>query len=134
MSLTDEERNAIVALKVQKAKDTYEQAAGIAQLGYWNAAVNRLYYACYYIVSALLLINKHNAQTHSGVIRLFGLHFISKNTISKDLGRFYSKLYEMRQTGDYDDVYNFLEEDVKPLIEPTKQFNEYIEIQISIKN
>ncbi len=126
MSLSDEERDAIVLLKIQKANETYRQAEGIAQLGYWNAVANRLYYACYYITSALLIHNRHTAQTHSGVIRLFGLHFVAKNIVSKELSRFYSKLFEMRQTGDYDDLYNLTEEDVKPLIEPAKMFIEYV--------
>ena len=34
-----------------------------------------------------------------GVIRLLGLHFVSTGIISKDLGRFYSKLFELRQSG-----------------------------------
>ena len=70
MSLTDEERDAIVFYRIQKSKDTLNEAIGIAQLKYWNAVTNRLYYACYYITSALLIKNGHNAQTHSGVIRL----------------------------------------------------------------
>ena len=127
MSLSNEERNAIVTLKVTKAYETLKQAEGIAQLGYWNTVANRLYYACYYMTTALLIYNNHSAQTHSGVIRLFGLHFISKNLISKDLSKFYSKLFEMRQTGDYDDLYNLTEEDVYPLIEPTKVFLRKIE-------
>jgi len=47
MSLSDEERDAIVSLKIQKAKETLVQAEGIAGLGFWNAVVNHLYYACY---------------------------------------------------------------------------------------
>ena len=88
MSLSDEERDAIVSLKIQKAKETLVQAEGIAGLGFWNAVVNRLYYACYYMTTALLIYNNHSAQTHSGVIRLFGLHFVSKNLISKELSKF----------------------------------------------
>jgi len=58
MSLTNDERDAIISFRIQKAKDTLNEAEGIATLGYWNAVANRLYYACYYITSALLI--KHN--------------------------------------------------------------------------
>lgn len=133
MSLSDEERDAVVFLKIQKAYETLSQAEGIAQLGYWNAVANRLYYACYYITTALLIYNKHTAQTHSGVIRLFGLHFVTKDIVSKEQSRFYSKLFEMRQTGDYDDLYILTEEDVKPLIEPAKSFIVNIEGLLSNK-
>jgi hypothetical protein len=49
MSLTEEERNAIVFFRIQKSKETLNEAIGIANLKYWNAVSNRLYYACYYI-------------------------------------------------------------------------------------
>ena len=83
------------------------------------------------MTTALLIYNNHSAQTHSGVIRLFGLHFVSKNLISKELSKFYTKLFELRQTGDYDDLYNLTEEDVKPLLEPAKSFFAAIEKPIT---
>lgn len=103
------------------------------KLKYWNAVTNRLYYACYYITSALLISDGHNAQTHSGVIRLFGLHYVTKGLISKEQSKLYSKLFEMRQTGDYDDLYNISEEDIEPLIEPAKLYIKKIEMLIFSK-
>ena len=49
MALTSDERNAIIALRIEKAQSTFQEARGIAGLGFWNAVANRLYYACYYI-------------------------------------------------------------------------------------
>lgn len=34
---------------------------------------------------------------------------------------------ELRQTGDYDDLYNLTEEEVKPLIEPAREYIKVIE-------
>lgn len=127
MSLSNEEREALVYYKIQKSKDTLNEAIGIAQLCFWNAVANRLYYASYYITTALLVCHGHSAQTHSGVIRLFGLNFVNKGIVSKEMSRFYSKLFEIRQTGDYDDLYNLTEEDVKPLLELTQKYIEEIE-------
>jgi uncharacterized protein (UPF0332 family) len=53
---------------------------------------------------------------------LFGLHFIRTGVISKDAGKLYSKLFELRQTGDYDDLFNLTEEDVAPMITLVHQF------------
>ena len=125
MKLTDDERDAVVAFRLQKAEDTLKEAEGIASLCYWNAVANRLYYACYYITSALLVKHDFSARTHRGIIHLLGLHFISKGIISKEAGRLYSKLFDLRQTGDYDDLFNLNEEDVKPLIaEANRYINE----------
>lgn len=62
------------------------------------------------------------AQTHSGVIHLFGLHFIRSGVVSKESGKLYSKLFELRQTGDYDDLFNLGETDVLPLIPLANKF------------
>jgi uncharacterized protein (UPF0332 family) len=128
MNLTDEEREAVVFYRIQKANETWKEAEGIAKLGYWNAVVNRLYYACYYMTSALLICNGHTAQTHAGVIRLFGLNFVIKGLVSKEQSRFYSRLYELRQTGDYDDLYNLTEAEVQPLIDAARKYINELEI------
>ncbi len=116
MALTSDERNAIISLRVEKAQSTFQEAKGIAGLGFWNAVANRLYYACYYISGALLIKHGFQAQTHKGLITLLGMHFIRKKTISPESGRLISRLFELRQTGDYDDLFNLTEQDVKPLI------------------
>lgn len=126
MSLSNEERHAIVSYRKQKAKNTLKEAEDIASLGYWNAVANRLYYACFYITNALLIHYGYIARSHSGVIRLFGLHFVTTGYIAKEYARFYSRLFEIRQTGDYDDFYNITEADIKPLIEPARNYIERI--------
>ena len=51
---------------------------------------------------------------------MFGLYFIKTEIIPKDLGKFYSDIFDMRQTGDYDDFVDFSEEDVLQILEPAK--------------
>ena len=116
MSLSYEERKAVVEFRIEKAIRAYEQAKGIIPLGYWETIANRLYYAAYNAVSALLMANGDNAQTHAGVTHLFGMRFVNTGVCSKDDGRFYHKLFTMRQTGDYDDTYGLSDIDVLPLV------------------
>ncbi len=119
MSLSAEERGAVVEFRIEKALRAYEQAKGVMGLKYWETIANRLYYAAYNAVSALLIANGDTAQSHSGVIHLFGLHFIKTRIFPQEAGRLYHKLFTMRQTGDYDDTYGLVEEDVIPYVEPT---------------
>jgi uncharacterized protein (UPF0332 family) len=44
--------------------------------------------------------------------------------VSKEFGKIYSQLFTWRQKGDYDDLFDFVEEKVKPYIEPIKKFNQ----------
>ena len=101
--LDDDSRNALVEYRLERACKTMEEAALLEGQGYFNAAVNRLYYACYYATEALLLKNKIEAKSHAGVKAMLGLHFVSKGLIPINIGKILSTLYEKRQSGDYDD-------------------------------
>lgn len=131
MKLSKEEREAVVVHRLQKDKDTLHEAKGNIELAYWHTAANRLYYACYYAASALLIKNGYIAQTHSGVVGLLGMHFISKGIISKEMGKFYLKIFELRQTGDYSDWIAIESADVQPFVEPAEKFIDTVEKLIS---
>ena len=125
--LTDDERKALVFNKVRRARETWEETKGIIKSGYWYAAANRMYYACYYMTSALLLKIGQSAHTHGGTIGLFGLHFVKTGIVSSDLGKFYSQLFELRQTGDYDDWKVVTESDVRPLVPVAEEYLDTLE-------
>ena len=118
MSLSYEERKAVVEFRIEKAIRAYEQAKGVIPLMYRETIANRLYYAAYNAVSALLIANGDNAQTHAGVTHLFGMRFVNTGVCSKDDGRFYHKLFTMLQTCHYDDTYGLSDIDLLPLVEP----------------
>ncbi|MDR2147593.1 MAG: HEPN domain-containing protein [Tannerella sp.] len=127
MTLQQENRNAIVTLRLQRANETISEAKGNMQLGYWRIAVNRLYYACFYAASALLVKNGLTAHTHNGTMNQFGLHFVKKGLINQEQGKLFKQLFNLRQSGDYDDWFDIEEKDVKPLLEPAEKFIAEIE-------
>jgi len=122
MTLQKEDRNALVAIRLQRAKETLSEAKGTVQLGFWRTTANRLYYACYYAATALLVKNNLTAHTHVGVISQLGLHFVTKGLISKEQGKLLKQLFELRQNGDYSDWFDIDEQDIKPLLEPAEEF------------
>jgi uncharacterized protein (UPF0332 family) len=83
---------------------------------HWNACVNRLYYACFYAVTALLATEEMSSGKHSGVKSLFNRYWISTNKISKEHGRLYNYLFESRQEGDYIDFVSLDRDTVEPWI------------------
>ncbi len=121
MSLNHEERAAVVSYRIEKAARAIEQAKHNLPMEYWELIANRMYYAAYYAVSALLIANGYSAKTHETILRLFGLHFIQTEILSKDYGKLYNKLFTLRLKGDYNDRYNLTSEEVLPLVEPTEQ-------------
>ncbi|GAP72180.1 HEPN domain-containing protein [Candidatus Symbiothrix dinenymphae] len=125
--MTEEERNTIISIRLQRAKETLLEVKEILKLGYWRTAANRLYYACYYVSSALLIKKGNVAHTHSGVINQIGLHFVQTGIISKEFGKFYANLFELRQTSDYGDWRIIEEADVQPLIAPAEEYICFLE-------
>lgn len=81
-----------------------------------------MYYACFYMTTALLMKRGYSASTHSGVIRLLGLHFVSTGMVDREIGKLYSNVFELRQSGDYDDWKVIEEKDIVPLIDQVEIF------------
>ena len=94
MSLTDEERDGLVKLKIERAHETLIEAIGNIEMKFYHAASNRLYYACFYAVTALLLSNNMSAKTHDGNATLLNLHFVLKGKITREQGKLYKNLLE----------------------------------------
>ncbi len=103
----DTSRRALTEYRLNKAKITLNEVNILLESELYNTAVNRIYYACYYATIALLVSKNIQANTHAGVKQMLGLHFISTNRISAELGRFYTQLFNDRMSGDYDDFVTF---------------------------
>lgn len=125
--MTDEERKSLVSVRLQNAKDTLDEVPVHIENGFWNTATNRMYYACYYAVAALLLKNDISVKTHSGVRQALGKEFVVTGLVSKEQARFFSNLFDNRQTGDYDDFIMMSEEKVRELYPQAVDFVKLLE-------
>ena len=65
-----------VVYRLNLAKETFEAAKSLVKHNHWNSVINRLYYSCFYTISALLYKHDINAKSHSGIKHQFGLHFV----------------------------------------------------------
>ena len=102
-TLDEQSRKALVQYRIDRASETLKEAQVLAREGYYNAAANRLYYACFYSTLALLIANNINTSSHAGAKTMLGLHFVAKGLLSKEYGKIFSRLFEIRHSGDYDD-------------------------------
>ncbi|MCD6011331.1 MAG: hypothetical protein K0Q79_1193 [Flavipsychrobacter sp.] len=112
------EKQQLTQLRLHKAKDTLREVHILMDNALWNIAVNRLYYACFYAVSALLECRDVHTKTHGGAQQMFGLHFLKTGIIKEETGDFFSTLFRMRQSADYEFLTDYEKEDVQPLIQP----------------
>lgn len=101
-SLDIESRDSLIAYRIERAYGSLKEAKLMAEGEFYNASINRLYYACYYMAVALLLKNNISAQTHSGVKIMLGMHFTSKGKLSISASKIFTTLFEKRHSSDYD--------------------------------
>ena len=114
-----EDLDALIAYRLRRATETLEEARLMQSIEHWNTCANRLYYAAFYAVSALLVRESYAASKHSGVKALFNRHYVKSGIVTKENGRLYNRLFDLRQEGEYIDFVSLDSETVEPLIDET---------------
>ena len=99
----------LIRYRIERAKETFDDARILSENEKWNSSINRLYYATYYAVTALLLNSDLKPTTHNGAKSNFSEYFIKTEKIDAKYGKMYSQLFTWRQKGDYDDFFDFNE-------------------------
>ena len=124
------ETRTLIAYRLQRAREALEEAALLLERDHINTFVNRVYYACFYSVTALLLTRELASAKHSGVRSLFHQHFVKTGVVSLELGQIFDKLFDNRQKGDYTDLVRFEKEKVQGWLGEAQTFVELIEKSI----
>jgi len=124
--MTKEER-ALIEYRMERARETLGEARIMFDAGRINTYVNRLYYACFYAVSALLLMRNFSTSKHGYLRSLMHREFVKTGLIPKDLSRHFDVLFNSRLEGDYADFIRFKAEDVAGWLDKTQKFVDHIE-------
>ena len=125
--MTDYKPEDYIKYRIQRANESIQEVETHIKNEYWNTAINRMYYACYYAVGALLVKHGIETSSHSGTRQKFGQLFVKTGKIDKYLAKHYTELFEKRQKGDYNDFYDHDKETVIRLFPLSKQFINRIE-------
>lgn len=112
------------------ALESFDVAKASFEIGAFNSSMNRLYYSAFYVVSALILSHDLEAKSHSGVLRMFSMHFVKTGIISKEMGSLYADLFGWRNEGDYTEFLDFDEELLSPLFDKVSDFIEEVKSKI----
>jgi uncharacterized protein len=128
---TEEKRSAVVPYWFEKAEDSLTSARREFEAGSLSFAMNRLYYAAFYAVSALLMAHKLSFKKHSGVRAAFHKQFIKTGLLDQKWGRLYDQLFEDRQEGDYVVFISFEQVYVETQLDQCGQFLEHLRTLIS---
>ena len=101
--LDETSRQEIIKYRIEKSDSALQEADILAINNFFDIAVTRLYYACYYLASALLIKEGSETTTHAGVKRMFSLKFIRTGILDQKYFQILSNLLQGRQLSDYED-------------------------------
>ena len=117
MTLDVSQKRTAAQLLIEKSDRNMEQAIRNAELNYWDLVVNRLYYALFHAVNAMLLIDGIKTGTHKGSSIQFGKSYVLTGIFSRQDGIVYGQLQTMREKADYQNVFTLDKEAGRILIE-----------------
>ena len=124
-------REELITYRMNRAKEVLEEAEVMAGIKHWHTCINRLYYACFYAVNALLIQHELASSKHSGVRAIFVREFVAKGIIPKDYGRLYQLLFKYRQQSDYEDFFSIDADIITQWLNEVKKFIAAMEQLIS---
>jgi hypothetical protein len=112
----------LIELWLKKANEALASAELELDAGHTNFAVNRLYYACFYAVTALLLRDGKQFVQHSAVKSEFVRSYIKSGLVDAGWNRYYQKVFDDRQEGDYIPTVSFETSDVSKRLQQAREF------------
>lgn len=120
----DEARRAVIHRLIEKANQALASARQVLSSGDAGLATNRVYYACFYAVSAILLDRRRQFVKHAGVRAALHQHLVKTGLLSQEMGRFYDTAFSERQEADYNAMASFDPHVVEQRIAQAEQFVE----------
>lgn len=124
-------KKALIQYRLERARETLKDARALfKQNGSPASIVNRAYYAMFYAALAMISTVDEQTKKHSGVIALFDQHFIKTKIFPKEMGQFLRRVFDMRQTGDYEEEAELSKENVLQALEYAEKFIPTIEKQL----
>ena len=121
-----EAQKTLIGLWPEKAEESLASVELELNAGHLNFAVNRLYYACFYAITALLLRDGKQFARHSAIKSEFIRTYIKPGQIDVKWNKFYQKLFDERQEGDYIPTATFEASDVSTCLQQSREFIDLI--------
>lgn len=125
--MNKEQANEIlIKLWLEKANDALESAGLELAQDHLSFSVNRLYYCCFYAVTALLSKDGKQFAKHSAVMSEFNKNYVKTGKVNAEWSKFYQKLFDDRQEGDYIPTAVFEHSEISERIKQAENFLEVI--------
>jgi len=125
--MSSDYKQTLISYRLERAAESLQAAELLFQNGMLSSSMNRVYYAMFYAVQALLVMNGVSFSKHGKVKGYFNREFIKSGLLSIEMGKLYNKAFEYRQKFDYIDLVSPDSELVCDYIGKAKAFVEEVE-------
>jgi uncharacterized protein (UPF0332 family) len=123
----------LIKYRIERAKETSEEAELALNHNKLKLAENRIYYAIFYIVHALSILENFSTAKHHTLKGWFNKEFVFTGKIDTKFYKIYNRAFDKRQEGDYDDFVTFEKEEVTEDFEDMKLFLKELEAFINTR-
>ena len=111
----------------QKAAQTLDDARLLFEKKRLFSCVSRIYYACFYEVTALMIKENYKSSKHSGVKSFFMQQYVKTGKLAAQWGSYYVEIFNYRQDSDYKDFVQFEVDQVAEWLEKATELIQNLE-------
>jgi uncharacterized protein (UPF0332 family) len=91
----------LVLRYLEEGERALKSAERLSKEGDARGAINRAYYACFYVASAALACKYISAKKHAGVVEEFWKRIVKQGLLPKKTASILRELYSLREASDY---------------------------------
>ena len=122
-----------IRIYLDGARDALRSAQYNLDGDFYGVAVNRAYYAFFYVATALLLTLDVTRSKHSGVMAAFRERFVKPGIFSVQDSHAYGEAFELRNVTDYEMLGGADEGQAHTVVENATRFVEHCEAYLITK-
>jgi uncharacterized protein (UPF0332 family) len=123
----------LIQYRIERSKESIREAKNAIDNNFLYNANNRIYYAIFYIVSALSLKMGFSTSRHKQLMGWFNREFCATNIIDPKFFKIYKISFQNRQENDYEDLVFYNKEEVLSQYNSMLEFVKEIEKLINEK-
>ena len=126
-------KREIALMQMQRAQELLKEVPVLIEVGAYNSAVNRAYYAAFHAMKALEALEGFDSKKHSGAVSHFRQCYIKTGVLPAELSKKIELLQIARGDSDYNISVRFSSEEAAMQFDNAKSFvaaiEEYLQTQ-----
>ena len=123
----DSQKEVLVKYWLEKAHEALESARLEYKDERLTFAMNRIYYACFYALTAVFRDRDKMFKKHKGLRSALHRDLVRSGVLEERWGKFFDDVFEARQRGDYTPMVTFEPDQIEEFLKQAEAFLHEIE-------